>query len=92
MAWNLTYQNGILGERVEVWWEDDHHWYALALSPTLTLAITLTLTLTLSLSLSLTLTLTLTLTRYGGTVRAFDVISGSHTVVYDDGTRGLFKP
>ena len=48
MAWNLTYQNGILGERVEVWWEDDHCWY-------------------------------------GGTVRAFDVISGSHTVVYDDG-------
>ena len=39
VAWNLTYQNGILGERVEVWWEDDHHWY-------------------------------------GGTVRAFDVISG----------------
>ena len=78
LAWNLTYQNGILGERVEVWWEDDHHWHALALALTLTLAITLTLTLTLTLSLnlSLSLSLTLTLTRYGGTVRAFDVISG----------------
>ena len=52
LAWDLTYQNGILGERVEVWWEDDRRWY-------------------------------------GGVVRAFDLISGSHTVVYDDGAQRI---